>query len=83
VSGKAAPGRLLAILGPSGSGKTTLLNTLANQMPRQKGARLVGRVRVNGKCRQEEGDDKEYRQAYIQQQDLFYSQLTVRETLMM
>lgn len=52
-------------------------------MPKQKGSRLYGRVRVNGKCRTEEGDNKEYRQAYITQQDLFYSQLTVRETLMM
>lgn len=82
VSGKADPGRLLAILGPSGSGKTTLLNVLANQVPLSKTARLTGRVYVNGVRNHADGEAA-HTQAYIRQQDLFYSQLTVRETLLM
>ncbi|KAK4779470.1 hypothetical protein SAY87_015576 [Trapa incisa] len=65
VSGEAKPGRLLAIMGASGSGKTTLLNVLA------------GLLEINGRPK----SSKFYRFAYIRQEDIFFSQLTVRETL--
>ena len=61
-------------MGPSGSGKTTLLNALAGQVPRQERMDLSGTVTVNGKARQESN----HRQGYVQQEDIFYSQLTVR-----
>jgi ABC-type multidrug transport system ATPase subunit len=75
----ARPGRLLAIIGPSGAGKTTLLAALAGQVPVSQRMRLSGSVTVNGTPIDRSG----HRQGYVQQEDIFYSQLTVRETLTM
>ncbi|CAK0762983.1 hypothetical protein CVIRNUC_003012 [Coccomyxa viridis] len=66
-------------MGPSGGGKTSLLNALAGQVPETKGMRLQGNIRVNGQPR----GTAAYKQAYVQQEDMFYAQLTVRETLNM
>ena len=85
VSGTAKPGRLLAIMGPSGSGKTSLLNALAAQVPKSNRISLCGTLRHNATSVGE--DTRRNRRllndtvAYVQQQDVFYSQLTVRETL--
>ncbi|KAB2619987.1 ABC transporter G family member 7 [Pyrus ussuriensis x Pyrus communis] len=70
-------GRLLAIMGPSGSGKTTLLNVLAGQLAASPRLRLSGLLEVNGSP----SPNKAYKFAYVRQEDLFSSQLTVRETL--
>ncbi|CAM9324569.1 unnamed protein product, partial [Ectocarpus fasciculatus] len=78
VSGRANAGKLLAVMGPSGSGKTTLLNALAGQVPYSKRTRLHGTLTVGGA---ERAPDQE--QAFVKQEDVFYSQLTVRETLLM
>ena len=89
VTGHAEPGRLLAILGPSGSGKTTLLNVLAGQVPASSVLTLHGRLYVNGQLvshsslHSYSSSSTDHTQAYVRQQDLFYSQLTVRETLLM
>ncbi|KAJ3694396.1 hypothetical protein LUZ60_009876 [Juncus effusus] len=77
VSGEAKPGRLLAIMGPSGSGKTTLLNVLAGQLAASPCLNLSGRLDINGKPISKSG----YKLAFVRQEDLFFSQLTVRETL--
>ncbi|XP_057734528.1 ABC transporter G family member 7 [Arachis stenosperma] len=77
VSGEAKPGRLLAIMGPSGSGKTTLLNVLAGQLAASPRLHLSGRLEFNGKP----SSRNTYKFAYVRQEDLFFSQLTVRETL--
>lgn len=77
VSGEAKPGRLLAIMGPSGSGKTTLLNVLAGQLAASPRLKLSGLLEVNGQSKSK----KSYKFAYIRQEDLFFSQMTVRETL--
>jgi ABC-type multidrug transport system ATPase subunit len=66
--------RLLAIIGPSGAGKTTLLAALAGQVPVSQRMRLSGSVTVNGVPIDRAG----HRQGYVQQEDIFYSQLTVR-----
>lgn len=77
VSGEAQPGRLLAIMGPSGSGKTTLLNVLAGQLMASPQLHLSGLLEVND----QKISKNAYKFAYIRQEDLFFSQLTVRETL--
>jgi len=76
--GEARAGRLLAIMGPSGAGKSSLLNALAAQVPKSKNIELVGALEANGK---DARDGRGFRKAYVQQEDVFYSQLTVRETL--
>eukprot|EP00177_Eucheuma_denticulatum_P001468 GFKZ01002636.1.p1 GENE.GFKZ01002636.1~~GFKZ01002636.1.p1 ORF type:complete len:690 (+),score=80.33 GFKZ01002636.1:234-2303(+) len=79
ASGHARPGRILAILGPSGSGKTTLLNALAGRLPYSSKVCLSGQVAVNGVSI----DHVNHVPAYVTQEDLFFSQLTVQETLEM
>ena len=61
-------------MGPSGSGKTTLLNALAGQVGVQKNLDLAGEVLVNGQPM----ELSQHRQGYVQQEDMFFSQLTVR-----
>ncbi|KAH9621616.1 hypothetical protein KSS87_011725 [Heliosperma pusillum] len=77
ISGEAKPGRLLAIMGPSGSGKTTLINILACQLAESPKIKLSGLLEVNG----QRAAKKLYKSAFVRQEDLFFSQLTVRETL--
>ncbi|XP_074589670.1 ABC transporter G family member 7 [Curcuma longa] len=77
LSGEAKPGRLLAIMGPSGSGKTTLLNVLAGQLLASPRLHLSGHIDINGLPMPSGG----YKFAYLRQEDLFFSQLTVRETI--
>jgi ABC-type multidrug transport system ATPase subunit len=79
LQGRAQSGRLLAICGPSGSGKTTLLNVLAGQLPANKRVRLRGRVAANGAPVPAPG----VRAGFVAQEDLFFAQLTARETLLM
>jgi len=69
ISGEAHVGRLLAIVGPSGSGKTSLLNALAERVP-GKNVQLSGLLRREG------------RMSYVEQEDAFFAQLTVKETLL-
>ena len=61
-------------MGPSGSGKTTLLNALAGQVPASKQLTLRGRIHINGVPQQKSS----HAQGYVQQEDVFFSQLTVR-----
>lgn len=81
LHGEAKPGRLLAICGPSGSGKTTLLNSLAGQLPYDKRLSLEGHLAyLSGNT---PVPPSHIRSGFVAQEDLFYSQLTVRETLLM
>ncbi|CDF34030.1 unnamed protein product [Chondrus crispus] len=75
VSAYVRAGESLAILGPSGSGKTSLLNVLAarTEHPLEAGTvRFAGRRRVPRTKRHI---------GYVMQDDVFFSKLTVRETL--
>ena len=81
-SGAAAPGRMLAIMGPSGSGKTSLLNALAGQVKGGSSASLTGRLLIDGKACGGASQVAGLRVAYVRQEDIFYTQMTVRETLL-
>ncbi|MED6182717.1 hypothetical protein PIB30_031258 [Stylosanthes scabra] len=74
VSGSVLPGELLAILGPSGSGKTTLINALGARL---KGV-TKGTITYNGK---KLSKSVKRNLGFVPQHDLFYSHLTVLETL--
>lgn len=80
-AGTAMPGRMLAIMGPSGSGKTTLLNALAGQLKGGSSASLTGQLLVDGELCGGAGQVPGLRTAYVRQEDIFYTQMTVRETL--
>ncbi|KAA8490737.1 ABC transporter G family member 22 [Porphyridium purpureum] len=75
VSGWAKPGEVLAVMGPSGGGKTTLLHSLAG---RAVYGETHGQVTFNGAPRTK---DTRRRLGYVLQDDVFFSNLTVRETL--
>ncbi|XP_014665849.1 PREDICTED: protein white-like [Priapulus caudatus] len=75
VSGVIQPGCLLAVMGPSGCGKTTLLNALTC---RDRQLVLDGDVTING-CNI--GAAVAVMSGYVQQDDLFITRLTVKETL--
>lgn len=74
VGGTAKPGDLIALMGPSGSGKTTLLNVLGGRAL----ANLTGEVLINNVKYK-----KSMRRtiAYVLQEDIFYTNLTVRQQL--
>ena len=55
-------------------GKTTLLNVLAGQLPQNQRLTLSGAVNVNGVPIAH----STHGQGYVQQEDIFYSQLTVK-----
>lgn len=97
VSFDVAPGEVMAILGPSGGGKTSLLNVLggrvgatslaevplkegstSNEWKAVSGPSTVGCVYVNGTPQRK--SDKRC-MGYVLQDDVFLSQLSVRETL--
>ncbi|MCP9258269.1 ATP-binding cassette sub-family G member [Dirofilaria immitis] len=76
VTGIAQPRQLIALMGASGAGKTTLLNALLHR--NIKGLKISGVVKVNGQII---GRKITKVSAYIQQQNLFISSLTVYEHL--
>ena len=63
-------------MGSSGAGKTTFLNVLANQ--NMQGLKKSGSIYVNGT---DVGDTIQDFSAYVQQEDMFYGAMTVREHL--
>ncbi|ESZ90351.1 ABC transporter [Sclerotinia borealis F-4128] len=75
VSASMPVGTLTAIIGGSGSGKTTMLNTMAERMMSSR-LTIGGTTTFNGM-----EDVHSIRSAYVMQQDVLLSSLTVRETL--
>lgn len=76
LTGAVAPGRLLAVMGPTGCGKTSLLCALAGRLP--SGGTLSGSILVNGQPRTKAFYNIA---AFVTQDDVMFSNLTVRETL--
>lgn len=75
ISAHVKPGEFLGILGPSGSGKTTLLNLIA---ARSSHGPNSGHILFNDCARSARTKRKI---GYVMQDDVFFSKLTVRETL--
>ncbi|XP_041366799.1 protein white-like [Gigantopelta aegis] len=76
VNGLVKPGTLLAIIGASGAGKSTLMNVLTGRNTSQYTIR--GDIQVNGIT---VGRGIKNISAYVQQDELFIANLTVKETL--
>ncbi|RKO89550.1 P-loop containing nucleoside triphosphate hydrolase protein [Blyttiomyces helicus] len=76
LSGEVHSGEVVAIMGGSGAGKTTLLNTLAGRIGPSD---LTGQILVNGAPRSKSTWRKLC--AYVEQDDLMYTNLSVFDTL--
>lgn len=85
MNGVVQPGEMLAIMGPSGSGKTSLLNVLSGRLraigPCGRGASLSGLVAFNNTVYSAGKAPADV--AVCSQDDYLYSNLTVRETLIL
>ncbi|XP_057493789.1 pleiotropic drug resistance protein 3-like [Actinidia eriantha] len=77
VNGIIKPGRITLLLGPPGCGKTTLLKALSGNL--NKSLKVTGEVSYNGYKLEEFIPQKT--SAYISQDDVHISEITVRETL--
>ncbi|KAJ6606274.1 hypothetical protein DFH09DRAFT_1119732 [Mycena vulgaris] len=73
VSGRVAPGQMMAVLGPSGAGKTTLVEILAGK---RKSGTTTGRVAFPS------AGDTTPRIGFVPQQDVLPPMLTVYEALL-
>jgi len=82
VHGAARAGRVLAVMGPSGSGKTSLLTAVAGNLRATKAATLTGTLLCDGAPCGGAGEVAGLRTAFVDQTDNFYTQMTVRETLL-
>lgn len=74
ITGHVKPGELLAVMGPSGGGKTTLVNILSGRLRRG----VSGEILYNGQPRTA---SMKRNTGYVLQEDILFSNLTVRETL--
>jgi ABC-type multidrug transport system ATPase subunit len=72
------PGQFLAIIGASGAGKTTFLNYLSGRDP-SKNLDKEGQIFINGIERSKIDYGKYV--AYVQQDDVLYQTMTVKECL--
>ena len=79
VNGAVLPGQFLSIIGASGAGKTTLLNYLSGRLI-STNLEKSGEVLVNGVNRDQIRGFSAF-SAYVQQDDILFQTMTVRECL--
>jgi len=75
ISGQVEPGQILAVMGSTGSGKTTFLSVLAGRCKTENGFVSLNNCPISKHMRRTQ-------MGYVQQQDLFFPYLTLRETLL-
>ena len=73
------PGQFLSIIGASGAGKTTLLNFLSGRLI-SRALNKQGQILINGVDRNEIKAFSSFT-AFVQQDDIMFQTLTVRECL--
>eukprot|EP00184_Porphyridium_aerugineum_P002623 CAMPEP_0184693522 /NCGR_PEP_ID=MMETSP0313-20130426/1714_1 /TAXON_ID=2792 /ORGANISM="Porphyridium aerugineum, Strain SAG 1380-2" /LENGTH=1525 /DNA_ID=CAMNT_0027151613 /DNA_START=498 /DNA_END=5072 /DNA_ORIENTATION=+ len=76
VDGFARPGKMTALMGSSGAGKTTLLDVLAQ---RKTKGEITGTIEIN---RLPQDANFSRYSGYVEQMDIHYERLTVRESLL-
>lgn len=77
VSGLAKPGEILALMGPSGSGKTSLLDALAGRSKINSGEIMFNKMKLTTAVMKK----LKSKIAYVKQNDIFFTHLTVRDQL--
>lgn len=79
TSGVVEAGTITGIIGPSGSGKTTLLNVLAGRLRYDRKLEASGKLKVDGVALE---PGQRIASGYVMQEDVLFSHLTVKETLL-
>jgi ABC-type multidrug transport system ATPase subunit len=79
-SGYVNSGETMFIMGSSGAGKTTLLNALCDRLPKNRSARVDGKVMINDTYQVNQKAFGKYG-AYVMQDDVLFATLTCIEAI--